>query len=67
MRRRKRDIEKLEQDVEELRRLTSQEITGEEVERLRREVAELKREFWPNHGEIGLEPLREGHHRIHAL
>jgi len=45
MRRRKRDIEKLEQDVEELRRLTSLEITGEEVERLRREVAELKREF----------------------
>src|SRR6266849_11068941 len=50
MRRRKRDIEKLVQDVEELRRLTSQEITGEEVERLRREVAELKREFYAHLG-----------------
>ncbi len=50
MRGRKRDIEKLEQDVEELRRLTSQEITGEEVERLRREVAELKREFYAHLG-----------------
>ena len=50
MRRRKRDIEKLEQDVEELRRLTSQESTGEDVERLRREVAELKREFYTHLG-----------------
>ncbi|MFY9583143.1 MAG: acetyl-CoA carboxylase carboxyltransferase subunit alpha [Candidatus Acidiferrales bacterium] len=49
-RRRKRDIEKLEQDVEELRRLTSLEITGEQVERLRREVAELKREFYTHLG-----------------
>src|SRR5713101_1516656 len=49
-RRRKRDIEKLEQDVEELRRLTSLEITGEQVERLRREVAELKREFYVHLG-----------------
>jgi len=50
MRRRKRDIEKLEQDVEDLRRLTSQEIAGDEVERLRREVAELKREFYAHLG-----------------
>ena len=49
-RRRKRDIEKLEQDVEELRRLSSLEITGEQVERLRREVAELKREFYAHLG-----------------
>jgi acetyl-CoA carboxylase carboxyl transferase subunit alpha len=50
MRRRKRDIEQLEHDVEELRRLTSQEITPDEVERLRREVAELKREFYAHLG-----------------
>jgi len=49
-RRRKREIEQLEQDVEELRRLSSPEITNEELERLRREVAELKREFYTHLG-----------------
>ncbi len=49
-RRRKREIEQLEHDVEELRRLTSPEIAEEEVERLRREVAELKREFYAHLG-----------------
>ncbi len=49
-RRRKREIEQLEQDVEELRRLTSPELPAVELERLRREVAELKREFYTHLG-----------------
>ena len=43
--RRKRDIEQLEQEVEELRRLSSPAGPDGELERLRREVHELKREF----------------------
>ncbi len=50
LRRRKREIERLEHDVEELRRLTSPEASNEELERLRREVAELKREFYAHMG-----------------
>ena len=49
-RRRKREIEQLEQEVEELRRLSTSEASDEELERLRREVAELKREFYAHLG-----------------
>ena len=42
----KREIEDLERDVEELRRLASYGEESSEVDRLRREVAELKREFY---------------------
>ncbi|MGH9580373.1 MAG: acetyl-CoA carboxylase carboxyltransferase subunit alpha [Terriglobales bacterium] len=43
----KHDLERLEQDVEELRRLAGVgDEPSAEVERLRREVAELKREFY---------------------
>ncbi len=48
--RRKRDIEQLEQEVEELRRLSSPAGPDGELERLRREVHELKREFYANLG-----------------
>jgi acetyl-CoA carboxylase carboxyl transferase subunit alpha len=43
---RQREIERLERDVEELRRLASTEENEVEVERLKREVLELRREFY---------------------
>ncbi len=43
---RRQDITRLEQDVEELRRLASGDVSETELERLRREVGELKREFY---------------------
>jgi len=49
-RRRRREIERLERDVEELRRLYPPAVSDEELERLRREVAELKREFYAHLG-----------------
>jgi acetyl-CoA carboxylase carboxyl transferase subunit alpha len=48
--RRKREIESLEKDMDELRRLSASEATDEELERLRREVSELKREFYTHLG-----------------
>src|SRR5947209_15162952 len=47
---RQREIARLEQDVEELRRLAEGEVNETELERLRREVAELKREFYTHLG-----------------
>jgi acetyl-CoA carboxylase carboxyl transferase subunit alpha len=43
---RQREIERLERDVEDLRRLASTEENEAEVERLKREVLELRREFY---------------------
>jgi len=43
---RQREIDRLEKDVEELRRLASTDESEEEVERLKREVLELRREFY---------------------
>ena len=43
---RQREIERLEKDVEELRRLASTDESEAEVERLKREVLELRREFY---------------------
>ena len=48
--RRRRDIEQLEQEVEDLRRLSPPEGPREDLERLRREVHELKREFYAHLG-----------------
>jgi len=48
--RRKRELEQLEQEVEELRRLSSGEVSHAELARLRREVHELKREFYTHLG-----------------
>ena len=45
-----RELEQLEKDIEELRRLAPPEIPAAELERLRREVAELKREFYAHLG-----------------
>jgi len=45
-RKRKRELERLEHDVEELRRLAPLHVSEAELERLRQEVAELKREFY---------------------
>jgi acetyl-CoA carboxylase carboxyl transferase subunit alpha len=47
---RQREIERLEKDVEELRRLASTNESEEEVERLKREVLELRREFYTHLG-----------------
>jgi acetyl-CoA carboxylase carboxyl transferase subunit alpha len=47
---RQREIARLEQDVEELRRLAGGEVNETELERLRREVRELKREFYTHLG-----------------
>jgi len=43
---RQREIERLERDVEDLRRLASTEENEAEVERLKKEVLELRREFY---------------------
>jgi acetyl-CoA carboxylase carboxyl transferase subunit alpha len=47
---RQREIERLEKDVEELRRLAATDESEEEVERLKREVLELRREFYTHLG-----------------
>jgi acetyl-CoA carboxylase carboxyl transferase subunit alpha len=47
---RQREIERLEKDVEELRRLASTDDSEAEVERLKREVLELRREFYTHLG-----------------
>ena len=49
-RKRQREIERLEKDVEELRRFTPEEVQDDELERLRREVGELKKEFYAHLG-----------------
>jgi acetyl-CoA carboxylase carboxyl transferase subunit alpha len=47
---RKREVEKLERDIEHLRRLAAQELPAneEDLERLRQEVAALRRDFHDN-------------------
>jgi acetyl-CoA carboxylase carboxyl transferase subunit alpha len=47
---RQREIERLEKDVEDLRRLASSEESELELERLKREVLELRREFYTHLG-----------------
>ena len=48
--RRKRQIEQLEREVEELRRLSPPQPADTELERLRREIGELKRDFYTHLG-----------------
>jgi acetyl-CoA carboxylase carboxyl transferase subunit alpha len=67
-RRRKRELDQLESDVEELRRLSSSREEGnEELERLRREVAELKREFLAHLGAWQRTQLARHPHRPYTL
>ena len=48
---REKEIERLEKDVEELRRLAATSEDGEvELDRLKREVLELRREFYAHLG-----------------
>lgn len=47
---RQRELDQLEKDVEELRRLAEPELPERQLERLRREVGELKREFYEHLG-----------------
>ena len=47
---RQRVIEHLEKDVEELRRLAGDEEADAELERIRQQVAELRREFYSHLG-----------------
>src|ERR1700680_1676164 len=66
--RRKREIDELEHDVDELRRLSMQDDrTVEELERLRREVAELKHEFYANLGPWQRTLLARHPQRPHTL
>jgi acetyl-CoA carboxylase carboxyl transferase subunit alpha len=66
--RRKREIDELEHDVDELRRLSVQDDrTVEELERLRREVAELKHEFYANLGPWQRTLLARHPQRPHTL
>src|SRR5437016_5676084 len=46
IRRRKGEIEKLEREVEDLRRLSTEGWGDAELERLRQQVSELRREFY---------------------
>ncbi len=60
---RQREIERLEKDVEELRRLAASDEGEAEVERLKQEVLELRREFYAHMGpwqraQIARHPLR---------
>jgi acetyl-CoA carboxylase carboxyl transferase subunit alpha len=48
--RRKEDLEKLEQEVEDLRRLASPEKSSPDLERLRTEVSQLRHEFYDHLG-----------------
>jgi acetyl-CoA carboxylase carboxyl transferase subunit alpha len=47
---RRKEIERLEKDVEELRHLAGDEDADAELERLRQQVAELRREFYTHLG-----------------
>jgi acetyl-CoA carboxylase carboxyl transferase subunit alpha len=47
---RQRELDQLEKEVEELRRLAESDLPESELERLHREVAELKREFYEHLG-----------------
>lgn len=47
---RQRELDQLEKEVEELRRLAESNLPGSELERLRQEVTELKREFYEHLG-----------------
>jgi acetyl-CoA carboxylase carboxyl transferase subunit alpha len=47
---RQKEIERLEKDVEELRRLASTNDGGAELERLKQQVVELRREFYAHMG-----------------
>jgi acetyl-CoA carboxylase carboxyl transferase subunit alpha len=47
---RQREIEKLEKDVEDLKRLSGSDDADAELERVRQEVAELRREFYAHLG-----------------
>ena len=47
---RQKEIERLEKDVEELRHLAGDEEADAELERIRHQVAELRREFYVHLG-----------------
>ncbi len=46
----KRELEQLEKEVDELRRMSPTKIPSDEIERLRREVADLRHEFYVHMG-----------------
>ena len=60
---RQRELEKLEKEVDDLKRLTGDEDADAELERLREQVAELRKEFYTHLGpwqraQIARHPLR---------
>jgi acetyl-CoA carboxylase carboxyl transferase subunit alpha len=66
-RKREVEIERLENDVEELRRLAPGRVDESEFERLRREVTELKREFYTHLGPWQRAQIARHAQRPHTL
>lgn len=64
--RKKREIDRLERDVEELRRLASKG-SEDDLERLHREVKDLKREFYQHLGAWQRTQLARHAHRPYTL
>ena len=64
---RRTEIKRLEKDVEDLRRIAPTEVSGDEIERIRLQIAELKREFFDNLGAWQRTQLARHPQRPHTL
>jgi acetyl-CoA carboxylase carboxyl transferase subunit alpha len=64
---RQKEIERLEKDVEELRHLAGDEEADAELERVRQEVAELRREFYTHLGPWQRAQIARHQQRPHTL
>jgi acetyl-CoA carboxylase carboxyl transferase subunit alpha len=64
---RQREIDRLEKDVEELRRLAGDEAAEAELERLRQQVADLRKEFYSHLGAWQRAQIARHPQRPHTL
>ena len=64
---RQREIDRLEHDVEELRRLAGDDAADAELERIRHQVAELRREFYNHLGPWQRAQIARHQQRPHTL
>lgn len=64
---RQREIDRLEKDVEDLRRLAGDKAADAELERIRLEVAELRREFYAHLGPWQRAQIARHQQRPHTL